>query len=228
MLENGRRESGLESSEVERSRPSRLRFALAWLSGGASLCAACKGPPACWNLQTGTHIAIELVELYAPTSSYTYQSVTIPAAVPPIPVDSYPPCGSDFDFKVGETLHATISDVEDVNGDQQQCLQSSFVVDSPVRSSLTSSTEGGRGLLYVDGQTTENDTIVVDGCASHRRMALVALPGHSGMLEDPVPGSVPAVVLVRAAELPLADDGSCQTKAPVPSCADQFVVRVQQ
>jgi hypothetical protein len=148
------------------SRSSRVRCALAFLGAGASLCAACNGPAPCWNPRAGQRLAIELVELYTPTSSYAYQSVTIPAAEPLIPVDSYPTCGPDFDFKVGETLHISIANVEGVDEDPQHCLASTFVTNSPMRTELTSFGDGGRGLLYVDGCSAETDAIQVDGCPS--------------------------------------------------------------
>jgi hypothetical protein len=199
---------------------------LALMTGSALSCAACE-QASCWNFHAGDHIGIELVELYTPASSYTYQSVTVPVADPPVPVDSYPSCGPQFDFAVGETVHVTVSDVAGTDEDTEQCRGSSFVIDSPQRATLRSTSTGGRGLLYVTGMSGESDRIVVDGCSSVRAMALLNQPGYS-QIEDPVVGKMPAVVLVRSAELPLAEDGSCQAKWPIPSCADQFVVRIKR
>ena len=207
-------------------RALRAGAALAFATGGALLCAACE-QATCWNFHVGDHIGIELVELYTPASSYTYQSVTVPAADPPVPFDSYSSCGPEFDFAVGETVHVTVSDVAATDEDTEQCRTSSFVIDSPERATLKSTSSGGRGLLYANGVFGESDRIVVDGCPSVRAIALVNQPGHS-QIEDPVAGKVPPVVLVRSAELPLAEDGSCQTKSPIPSCADQFVVRIKR
>jgi hypothetical protein len=216
----------VDHSGRKRGHLSRAGAALAFTTGGALLCSA--GEQAtCWNFDVGDQIGIELVELYTPASSYTYQSVTVPAADPPIPVDSYPSCGPEFDFAIGETVHVTVSDVAGTDEGTAQCRGSSFVIDSPERATLRSTSTGGRGLLYVAGVSGESDRIVVDGCPSVRAMALLNQPGHS-QIEDPVAGKVPAVVLVRSAELPLAEDGSCQTKWPIPSCADQFVVRIKR
>jgi len=214
----------MDHSRQRRGRASLARAALA--TGGALLCAACE-QDTCWDLHVGDHLRIELVELYTSASSFSYQSVTVPAADPAVPVDSYPSCGPEFDFAVGETVHVSVSDVAGTDEDTEQCRGSSFVIDSPTRATLRSSATGGNGFLYVGGVSVESDRIVVDGCPSLRAMALLNQPGHS-QIEDPVTGKVPAVVLVRSAELPLTQDGSCQTKGPIPSCADQFVVRIKR
>jgi hypothetical protein len=199
------------------------RFALLATLPAVVSCGSSADP--CWGLKNGDHLSIDLVELYTPASSFTYQSIpTIDAQVET--VDQLPSCGPAFDFQVGETLHVTTTGHGAADDPKVSCTISTIRVDSPQR--LAPEVAPGVPLGLVPKAVLYSyEAITVGACAGRRELALVPLDGYPGMVADPVPGNVPPLVLVRSA-FPLSDDGAaCSAVFPAPDvCADQFVIRL--
>jgi hypothetical protein len=187
--------------------------------------AGCSRVGSCWGLKDGDRLAIDLVELYTPASSYTYEEIPLSTNAAS-PVSQFPSCGLTFDFQVGETLHVTTIGQSSDDDPKVSCTKSLVRVDSPERLGAQVASNPVLGLA-ANSVLFGDDDVVVGGCPGRRKLSVVSLNGDPGSVADPMPGQTPPQVLVRFAA-PLDEDASvCASAFPAPGlCADEFVVRV--